>query len=461
MASLTEKADPTISDHADARARFGPRYQVMLLALIMLVTAFSYVDRTVVQILAQPIKDDLALSDLQLGLIGGLSFAIFYSCMGLPIARLAERKSRIVIIAISVGIFSIMSALCAVATNFTELFLFRIGVGIGEAGVMAPATALLGDHFAPHRRGFALSVMRLGFPLGAAFGAFLGAWIGATYGWRPAMLAVSLPGIVTAVLLPLLLREPPRGMCDPPEQQKAAAIVPPMREAFGALLGRAEFRHMLFGLGIATMGLYSAGAFSVPYFMRVHGLSLAEAGSYLGIISSLSSLVGMSIGGLGIDFIARRSIRWYALVPAIGVLLTAPIYFYAYMAAPPLVAMMCMLVGGIFLFFHSVPTLVAMQNLVASNVRATAAFLYFFVQTLVGVGFGPPVTGYLSDLYASHHLGAPFSQMCHGAALSAACESASAFGIRMALGTSCGFFAWGALHYFIAARLLGRRERMA
>jgi hypothetical protein len=120
-----------------------------------------------------------------------------------------------------------------------------------------------------------------------------------------------------------------------------------------------------------------------------------------------------------------------------------------------------MLVGGIFLFFHSVPTLVAMQNLVAPNIRATAAFLYFFVQTLVGVGFGPPVTGYLSDLYASHHLGASFSQACQGAVLSGACANASAFGIRMALGTSCGFFAWGALHYFIAARLLGRRERMA
>ena len=449
--------DPAYQDHG----RFGARYRALLLLLILLVTAFSYVDRTVVQILGQPIKAELGLSDLQLGLLGGLSFAIFYSVLGLPIARAAERRDRITIIAVSVGIFSLMSALCGVATNFTQLFLCRIGVGIGEAGVLAPATALIGDHFRPERRGFALTVMRLGFPLGAAFGSFVGARIGADHGWRAAMLAVSLPGIVTAVLFRLLLREPPRGLSDPAELRVQAAETPPMLQAFSALLSRPAFRHMLIGLGITTMGLYSAGAFNVPFFMRVHGMTLAAAGGYLGTISTFSSLVGMSIGGFGIDFIARRGTRWYALVPVIGILATAPLYLYAYLAAPPFVAMLCMLVGGIFLFFHSVPTLVAMQNLVAPNIRATAAFLYFFVQTLVGVGFGPPITGFLSDLYASHALGAPFGATCHGPALTGACASASAFGLRMALGTSCLFFVWGAIHYFIAARLLARSEQAA
>ncbi|MGI4880164.1 MAG: MFS transporter, partial [Janthinobacterium lividum] len=336
---------------------------------------------------------------------------------------------------------------------------FRIGVGIGEAGVLAPATALIGDHFPAHRRGFALTVMRLGFPLGAAFGSFFGAWIGATHGWRAAMLAVSLPGIVMAILFRVLLREPVRGMSDTPDQQREAAVAVPMRQAFAAILGRSEFRHMLLGLGVATMGLYSAGAFNVPFFMRVHGLSLAKAGSYLGIISTVSSLIGMSIGGLGIDLIARRGMRWYALVPAIGLVITAPVYFYAYMAAPPFVSMLCLLSGGIFLFFHSVPTLVAMQNLVASNVRATAAFLYFFVQTLIGVGFGPPITGLLSDMYASHALGSSFGATCHQAVVTGACAVASAYGVRMALGTSCLFFLWGAAHYFVAARRLAAVER--
>lgn len=451
---------PDQSGHMTPR-RFGPGYQVLFLLLVLLITAFSYVDRTVVQILGQPIKAELGLSDFQLGQLGGLSFAIFYSTLGLPIARLAERYNRITIVAVSVAIFSLMSALCGVAQNFTQLFLFRVGVGIGEAGVLAPITALIADHFRPERRGFALTIMRLGFPLGAAFGSFLGAWIGTEYGWRAAMLAVSLPGLASAILFRLLLREPTRGLSDNAEQQRAAAIPLPMRQAFSTILSRPEFRHILIGLGITTMGLYSAGAFSVPFFMRVHGLTLATAGAYLGTISTVSSLVGMTAGGVAIDFVARRGLRWYALLPAIGILATAPIYFYAYMAAPPFLAMTCMLVGGILLFLHSVPPLVALQNLVPPNVRATAAFLYYFVQNAVGVGFGPLLTGKFSDLYASHALGQSFQAACPGPVYAGACAAASAHGIRLALATSCIFFVWGAIHFLIGARWLARREQAA
>lgn len=437
--------------------RFGTGYQVMLLILIMLVSAFAYVDRTVIQTLGQSIKEDLNLSDTQLGLLGGLSFAVFYSTLGLPLARLAETKSRVTIITVSVALFSLFSGLCGLATGFGMLFLFRVGVGIGEAGVSAPATSLIGDHFPPHRRGMAITLMRLGAPAGSAFGTFVGAWIGMHYGWRAAIVAVSGPGLIVALLFRLLLREPPRGMMDSPEQRAATAAPPPMMLAFRTLFADRAYRHLLFGLSLTSMGLYSAGSFSVPFFMRVHGLSLQTAGAYLGSISSISSLIGMSLSGFGVDLIAKRGMRWYALVPFIGLVLTTPLYFYAYAAAPPFLAMMLMLVGGIFMFFHAVPTLVAMQNLVAVNMRATAAFLYFFVSTLVGVGFGPVIIGKVSDLFASSALGGAFASHCGKPPFSDACAAASAYGLRMALITSCIFFVWGAVHYWLAARTIGDR----
>jgi len=439
---------------------YGPVYRGVLLTLIMLVSAFAYVDRTVVQILGQPIKDDLGLSDFQLGLIGGLCFAIFYSTLGLPIARLAERKNRVTIISVSVAIFSAASALCGVATNFLTLFLFRIGVGIGEAGVSPPSTSLIGDYFPPHRRGFALTVMRLGAPAGAAFGSFFGAWVGLHYGWRWAMIAISGPGLIVAVLFRLVLREPPRGLNDPPEQ-RASAEPPPLGEAFRILYRTPAMMHLVVGLGVTTMGLYSAGAFNVPFYMRVHGLSLEKAGAFLGIISTFASLIGMTFGGLVIDFLAKRGPAWYALLPLIGVGVSAPAYFYAYMAAPVNVAMVLMLAGGVFMFFHSVPTLVAMQNLVPPDIRTTAAFVYFFVSTLVGVGLGPPITGFFSDFYASMALGADFAAHCPGKQLVGACAAASAAGLREALGTSCIFLVWGCIHFAFAARILGRREKWA
>lgn len=443
--------------HVPGEQQFSTAYQVKLLILIMLVSAFAYVDRTVIQTLGQSIKEDLSLSDFQLGLLGGLSFAVFYSTLGLPLARLAETRSRVTIISTSVALFSLMSVLCGFASSFALLFLFRVGVGVGEAGVSAPGTSLIGDHFPPHRRGMALTLMRLGAPVGSAFGSFVGAYVGMHYGWRAAIMAVSGPGLVVAILFRLMLREPPRGMSDAPELRAAAATPPPLTVAFRTLLADRAYRQLLFGLSVTSMGLYSAGNFAVAFFMRVHGLSLLQAGGYLGTIATISSLIGMSVSGFGVDIIGRRGMRWYALVPCFGLLVTAPLYLYAYAAAPPFVAMLCLLIGGTFMFFHAVPTLVAMQNMVAPNMRATAAFLYFFVSTLVGIGLGPSVVGKLSDLFASSALGGAFAVECIGQKLTGACAAASAYGVRMALVTSCGFFIWGAIHYWLAARAMDRK----
>jgi MFS family permease len=428
---------------------FGRGYRATLLVLILLVSAFAYVDRVIVQTLAEPIKKDLGLTDFQFGLLGGLAFAILYSTLGLPIARLAERRDRVTIISVSVAVFSLMSLLCGMATNIWTLFLCRIGVGIGEAGVQAPSTSLIGDHFPPHRRGFALTVMRLGAPVGALLGSVVAAWLARDYGWRVALMLVCAPGIVVAILFRLLLRDPPRGHSDrlAGGNVAAPAATPPRtREVFAQMFRRSAFRHMLAGLALASMALFAGGAFTAPFFMRVHELPLTTTALYVAILSTTASTAGMSLGGFGIDFIARRGKRWYALLPCLGIAISVPLYLAGYGLDNHVAAVTLITIAGVFLFFHSVPTLVAFQNMVAPQQRTTAAFVYFFVSTMVGVGFGPPLLGLLSDLFA-------------GASGIADPAAASAIGVRSALLASIGLYAWAALHYGLAARAIAAEDR--
>lgn len=423
---------------------FGRGYRAMLLVLILLVAAFAYVDRVIVQTLAEPIKKDLGLTDFQFGLLGGLAFAILYSTLGLPIARLAERRDRVTIISVSVAVFSFMSLLCGMATNIWALFLCRIGVGIGEAGVQAPSTSLIGDHFPPHRRGFALTIMRLGAPVGSLIGSVVAAWLAKDYGWRIALMLVCAPGLIVAVLFRLLLRDPPRGFSDRQAGTPAPAVKaepPRTREVFAQMFRRPAFRHMLAGLALTSMALFAGGAFTAPFFMRVHGLPLTTTALYVAILSTTASTAGMSLGGFGIDFIARRGARWYALLPFCGIAIAVPLYLAGYAVDNSVVAVSLITIGGVFLFFHSVPTLVAFQNMVAPQQRTTAAFVYFFVSTLVGVGFGPPLLGLLSDLFAA---AVPVTEGVN----------ASAIGVRSALLSSIGLYAWAALHYWLASRAI-------
>ncbi|CAN5562621.1 MFS transporter [soil metagenome] len=453
------------SDPAAGRpaSSFGTGYRVWLLILTVAVGAFGFIDRVIFSTLAEAIKKDLSLTDFQLGLLGGLSFAIFYSTMGLPIARLAERRSRINIISISVALFSAATVMCGMAASFSHLFLLRIGVGIGEAGVQAPTVSLLADHFPPERRGAVTTIMKLGSPLGSIVGAMSAGLIGSIYGWRTAVMLIAVPGLLVALLFKLTLREPARGTADPGALPIDGPL-PSARAVFKTMAARPEFRHMLIALGLVTIELYGAGAFYSPFFMRAHGLTLAQVGVYYAIQSGVAATVGFAIGGFGVDFIARKGAQWYALIPAIGVGLSVPFNLVGYSVSDPIVASGFLICGAIVIFFHNVPTLVALQNMVDSRMRATAAFVFFFVTTLVGVGLGPVLLGFVSDLYA----GAVFTMgdyatLCAGgkashasAALRDACTTASTSGIRYALLSATVFAAWSMVHYLLAARALRR-----
>ncbi|MCW2392691.1 spinster family MFS transporter [Sphingobium sp. B1D7B] len=442
------------------KPQFGPGYRAWLLALTMAVSAFGFIDRVIVATLGQAIKDDLGLSDFQLGILSGLSFAILYSTMGLPIARLAERRSRINIISISVALFSAATVACGMAANFWQLFLLRVGVGIGEAGVQAPAVSLLADHFPKERRGAVMTVMKLGNPVGSVIGALTAGWIGSTYGWRAAIICIAAPGLIVALLFRLTLREPPRGLSDP-DLAEAKSEPPPLRAVLKMMAARPEFRHMLIGLALVTLGMYGSGAFYAPFFMRVHDLSLSQVGVFYAVQSGIAATLGLAIAGFGVDLISRWGAQWYALLPALGVLIGAPFTLAGYSVAHPMLALVLLISGAVLAFFHNVPTLVAFQNMVGPRMRATAAFVFFFVTTLVGVGLGPALIGFISDLYANALFAdGNYAALCGSktvstvAAVQSACTAASTSGIRYALMTSVLLPLWSALHFFLAARAI-------
>jgi predicted MFS family arabinose efflux permease len=442
-------------------ASYSAGYRFWLLTLLFLIAGFAFIDRVIMQTLGQVIKVDLQLSDLQLGVLGGLSFALLYSTLGLPIARLAERRSRVDIIAYSVGLFSVMAALCGVAQNFWQLFLYRVGVGIGEAGVQPPGVSLIGDHFPPKGRGRAIATMQLGTAAGAVFGAFVGGWIAQVYGWRAAIVSLAVPGIVLAILFKLTLREPTRGMCDEGPAADAAQAPPPFMDVMRLFASKPSFWHMMMGLGLTVAATYGWGNFTTPYAMRMFNITVADAGLMYALIAGVAGGAGLMIAGFSIDWISRRDQRWYAWLPALGCALAAPCMLIA-LAMPSVWLMVgAIMFGNCFTFFYQTPTIVTMQNMVTARMRASAAFVFFFTTTLIGVGLGPSITGLLSDVYAQGMFSfGDFTAMCPGGraipgaepAVAQACAAASTGGIKAALTTISLGYLWASLHYWLAAR---------
>ncbi len=450
------------------KTAYSKGYLAWALGLLFVVYTSNFVDRTILSVLQQPIKEDLKLSDSQLGLLGGFAFAILYSTLGIPIARLAESRSRKGIITASLVVWSAMTALCGVAQGYGSLFAFRIGVGVGEAGASPPAHSLIADYFPPDRRATALSIYSLGIPIGVLAGAVLGGVIAQRYGWRPAFAIVGLPGLLLAVLTLFTLREPPRGNSEGGEL--AGAATPSLMDVVRRLGSRPSFLHVMAGAALASFGGYGIGAFSAPYFIRTFGLSLTQAGFVLGLISGAAAAVGTLGGGLVTDRAAKRDKRWYVWVPAIGLAVAAPMYVVGYQVPDWHWAVAILVVPPMLHYSYLGPSFGVMHNMVTPRMRATATALLFLVINLIGLGLGPTLTGMASDLYAQHRfavltgLHGAFAASCPGgraaagaaAEIGAACHGASAYGVRWAIVTCAGAYLWAALHYALAARALRR-----
>lgn len=424
-----------------ARRVTTPRHATdprLALAILLAVYCFNFIDRTIVSILQEPLKQELGLSDTQLGLISGTAFALFYSTLGVPIARIAERVDRPRIIAIALATWSLMTMLCGFATNFLQLFLCRVGVGIGEAGGTPPAHALLSEIFPPERRATAISIYSLGVPLGILFGAVAGGAIGEALGWRAAFMLVGAPGLILAVIVLVVIKDP-RSVAAATE--RAVATPPPsFGQALAYLASRRSFVHLTAGITVASTAGYGLLAFTAPFLMRQFDMGLAAAGSATGLVSGLAAGAGTLLGGVLVDRAMRRDRRFGAWIPAAGLMLATPLSITAYMQGEWLAVILLLTVSGVAQFLYLGPTYALVQSLAGTRMRATASALVLLTVNLVGLGIGPPLTGWLSDHFASIQADGTVD--------------AAAAGLRIALSLIAILYLWGACHYLLAARHL-------
>lgn len=432
--SIAEQVEPSRLDD------FSPRYRAMLVTLLCIAGLFNFTDRNLFPILAQAIKHDLRLSDLELGLLGGPSFAFVYALAGLPVARLADRKNRVRIIALTTVVWSIFCIGCGVAQSFVQMLLARAGVGIGEAGFFPATTSLVGDHFPDRRRASILSLIQLGSPASTIFCAIVAATIGTIWGWRAALVAVGLPGIVVGGAIMWLLREPNRGTYD-----AEPAVSRNWLASIADLLRKPTLVRVTVAAALVTFCVNAIAVFYVAYFVRIHGWTLAQGGYAFGVIQCAAATVGLTFGGFGVDWLARRDERWRCWLPALGVTVACISYIAAFRHDDALITAGLLLFGGIFLFTFYTPSIALVQGMAEPGSRATAVAIFLLAGTVVGVGLGPVAAGFASDVFAGRYFGGhEFARLCPGgeappgsaAELAARCKAASAAGLKAALTVS-------------------------
>ncbi len=457
---MTSEGPPTAPGWMHSRP-----YRIWVLGLFAAVATFGFVDRIVVQVLVQPIQAELHVSDADMGLLGGLTFAVLYVALSIPIARLAEHKNRVAIITIGTALWSVATAASGLAANFVQLLLARIGVGIGEAAGTPATTSIISDYFSPQRRASAMSVVGLAVPLGAFLGGSAGGFIALHWGWRAAFLCAGLPGLVLALLQGLTVREPLRGYHDPRLAEASAERDTP---TFSAVLRRFWERRSLIqflvGATLSTIAGYGINYFLAAYFFRRFGLNYAQAGLVVGVVSSVPAALSIIAGGFVADWAGRRSARWYALIPALGAALTAPLYIASFEAGTWLAAALLLSVTAVCQYAYIPAAAAVTQNMMEPRMRASAAAVTGLIYTLLGQGLGPLFVGMLSDHFTRNHFAGHFIAACAGTAgteasagaVGAACSAAASHGLQASLTLSALVYVWSAVHLVAASRGLGR-----
>jgi predicted MFS family arabinose efflux permease len=435
--------------HPPARSGTWRRHYVLL--MMIAIYTVNYVDRSIISVLAQLIKADLQLSDTDIGVLGGLAFVLLYATMGLPFARLAERRSRVNLICVALSVWSIMTALCGLAGTFWQLFLARFGVGIGEAGCNPTAQSMIADIYPPERRSTALAAYSLGVPIGTLIGAMLGGWIGQQFGWRYAFILVGLPGLLLALVVRLTVREPLRGAQDSASEM---AGEPPSLLAVSRLLWRSPtFRHITAGFVVCSSAFYAFGSFMVAYVLRAFDVSLIEVSFVFGLVSGLTGFVGLLLGGLLADWLGKRDKRAYGWIPAAAQIVAAPLLVLA-MAQRDLILMTVLFIAPATLCLTYLgPGYAVVHNLVAPRMRATAVAILVMITTLVGMSLGPPSVGMLSDFVSHRIFVGDFDATCRAASsVTERCRAAQAGGLRAALMGASLLYVWSAVHFLLAGR---------
>ena len=360
----------------------------LVLALLLVAYIFNYLDRQILGILAGPIIGELHLNDRQFGLLSGPPFAILYSVLGIPFAFLADRTSRSRVIAAAVTFWSAFTGLCGTATSFWQFFAFRMGVGIGEAGGVAPSYALIADYFEPRRRARALAIFSLGVPIGLSLGTVLGAYIAHAISWRAAFYTMGIAGVILAPIMLLVVRDLPRS------HHPSAA---PISQVFPMLAKKPVFWLMAFAASSSSLCGYGLAVWIPSVLERSYHLSLIERGQFMASVVFLGGCTGVFAGGWFADRLGHLDRGWYARLPAIAWAITAPTFALGLMAPSLWVAWPLLLIPNALNILWLGPVITAVQHLVPQRMRSTASASFLLINNLIGLGVGPYLIGAISE----------------------------------------------------------------
>ena len=366
------------------------RHPNLVLLFLLLAYIFNFLDRQILGILAQPIKADLGLSDTEFGAIGGLAFALLYSVLGVPLSYLADRTSRSSVVAGALAVWSGFTALCGTATGFWQLFLYRLGVGVGEAGGVAPSYALIADYFPPERRARALGIYSLGVPIGLGAGTLLGAYIAALIDWRAAFLIMGLAGIAFAPLLWWVVRDVPRPGGSLTQTTSLGSV-------FAVLARKPAFWLMAFAASSSSLVGYGLALWVPSILMRSFEMDIIGAGQFMGSQLLIGGTLGVLAGGYLADRLGRADRRWYAWLPAVAWLITATFFLAGLLSSSLWAAWPLLLVPNALNILWLGPVTTAVQHLVERPMRATASACFLLINNLVGLGVGPLLIGGVSE----------------------------------------------------------------
>ncbi len=495
----------TISPEESHGRSGSKRYRWYVLGVLTLAYTLNFVDRAMVGVLNEPIRMEFGATDFQMGLLGGMAFALLYTFMGLPLARLAENYDRRKIIAVAIATWSVMTALCGLAgllnpwlhaaafvvvlaplaalfvvrrlwaglvlvcaaaagslllvpllaqfglLAFSLLLISRIGVGVGEAGCAPPSNSLLSSYFPPESRATALATFALGIPLGIVIAAVGGGFLEKHLGWRAAFLWIGLPGLLVAALIWFTVKE----------QDHVAEPAPDFKTVLQLLFRKATFLHVTFGSALVALVAYATNQFLFAFFARTHGLNAAQTALLFIAVMGFGATLGTFLGGHLGDRFAKRWPSALTGVPGVGLIIAAPLYATAFQMSSSLVATALLTLAAICHNTFIGPALAVTQGLVHPRMRATSLAVFAFIAVLIGYGFGPPFIGFLSDWLASRSFAGPgsFAETCVRA-VTAECQTARAHGLQVALTVTVVFYAWAGLHFLLAGRTL-RREMIS
>jgi MFS family permease len=390
----------------------------------MLAYTLSMCDRMILSILFPDIKAEFGLTDTQLGFLGGISFALFYATMGLPIARLSDQYSRKWIIIISLVVFSLMTAFSGLAAGFISLLILRIGVGIGEAGVNPASHSIIADYFPPQRRAFAMAILMLGGSLGMMLGFVGGGLIAETYNWRIALVSVGVPGLLLAFVMTKSLREPARGTFE----AETPPPPPPILTTAATMWANPAMRHLIAGSVVAGLVGYGFTQWLPTFFIRAHDLSQSQ---------TISGAIGALVVGKWFDRLSKRGfqhgMRMLALVPFV----TIPFFIMGLLADNLITAILLFIIPGFAANYVIGPTIAMVQTLSPVHMRAVSSAIKMLCLNLIGLGLGPLLVGVLSDLLTPQY-------------------GEDALSVALAYFTLVGL--WGSLHFWLCGRALAKQK---